>query len=312
MDLTTILQCVDCTSEMQLQDGEWRCSSCSRVYEKINSVLKALPADIEPFEKAEADYHDSMHEDPVEIHQLWSWRNLFYHTKVIDFVRTNIGSGTLLELGAGSGFDAAALKSPSFEMILTDISPVTLERTSKLGSDGITYIAAEGRNMPFRSEVFDGAYMIATLHHFRNPNDVLDEMRRVLKPGAYLIVGVEPNAFYFRYINRFRRALCRLTHTAENEGSIADAEMTGFEYSRWQSLFSPGKWEDLQIQSMWLFAGWIHYLLEFFHRAFKSSKRLKVPVWIEKIVVQGDELLFRLPFFRHLCWHWIASAKKSK
>lgn len=311
MDLAAILMCVDCKNEMKLQNGIWRCAGCGRVYEKLNSVIKAYPADMEAFEKSEAEYHDGMKEDPLEIHQLTAWRNLFYHTRVVDFVRTRVVSGLLLELGAGSGFDAAALKSSSYDMILTDISALTLERASKLGSDGIAYIAAEGRKMPFRSGVFDGAYMIATLHHFKNPDEVIDEMRRVLKPGGYLIVGVEPNEFYFKYVSKFRRTLCRLTHTPENEGSVADAEMTGFGYSQWRKFFSSGKWEDVQIRPMWLFAGWIHYLLEFLHRAFKSSQRLIVPKWIEKLVVQGDELLFRFPFFQYLCWHWIASAKKS-
>jgi ubiquinone/menaquinone biosynthesis C-methylase UbiE len=45
-------------------------------------------------------------------------------------------------------------------------------------------------NFPFPDQAFDGVVLDNVLEHIIDPTDILSELRRVLKPGGTLIVGV--------------------------------------------------------------------------------------------------------------------------
>lgn len=264
--------------------------------------------------KEEAEHHDHEHEDPAEQHQLNSWRNVFYHRGIQRLIKKATVQLPLLEIGAGSGQEAEAL-AHEYSLVLTDVSPGTLDRLEKKMSEhypqaDIAYIACDGEHLPFEDYQFGGVYMCATFHHFAHPARALSECHQMLTNGGVLVLGIEPNWLYFAPIRTFRQVLYRMTHTDPDHISRADAEMSGFSHGQLVMLFSDGRWSDIKIQPMWLFAGCVHYILEFIHRAFRMKKRIVLPLWLEMFVVGLDEALFHLPGVTYLCWHWIVSAKK--
>lgn len=292
---------------MTRTDAGFRCV-CGKVYTKENGVVLAWPTNMDELSKEEAEYHDHFDEQAVEVHQLDAWRNKYYHERIWSAIKTIPSGSTLLEIGAGSGYDASQLKG-QYHLVLTDISSKTLERLRQTAGDATSeYIAADGVALPFGDTSFDGVYTVATWHHFADPEKALNEMKRVLKPGGTLVIGVEPNQVYFKGIKRLRHVLCHATHTHEHDGSHADAEMEGFSKQQLQELFA--SWQDVSIQPMWFFAGWMHYGLEFLFRALKLKRRIALPLWLERAVVQLDESLFKLPLINGLGWHWIIVARK--
>lgn len=302
-------QCVDCGGAMTTEE-EITCRQCGRVYALRNSIFLAQPTKLATLSKEEAEYHDTPAEDAKNVHQLESWRNLFYHRYIRSRIQSVFAGGTVLEVGAGTGFDAKELAGKC-QLVLSDISAGILERTAAaLRQPNSIYIAADGIALPFANETFDGAFMVATLHHFEQPERAVREMYRVLKIGGVAVIGIEPNAFYFRTVKRLRKLLCKLTHADPHAGSHADAEMTGFTYGDLQRLFPHSEWTDRNIKPMWLFSGFLHYGLEFLFRALRLKRRILAPILFEKIIVATDELLLRLPGVKHIGWHWIVSAKK--
>ncbi len=293
-------QCVDCAATMVIVSTDTLCcSNCDKKYIRTRGVYEAYP-----------EYHDHFDEDAVVVHQLNAWRNLYYHQYIWNILQTLPTQSGLLEIGAGSGFDAKQLFS--YQLTLTDISADTLRRLQKKQErKDPLYVACDGAVLPFVKDSFTGVYTVATWHHFANPGEALQEMARVLAPGGRLVIGVEPNKVYFRLIKKFRSVLCKFTGMHEHDGSHADAEMEGFSYSQLKTLFSLDQWTEVQIRPMWFLAGFLHYGLEFLFRVFKLKQRIKFPTFLEKITVAIDELIFKIPLLNRLGWHWIVVAKKK-
>jgi len=95
----------------------------------------------------------------------------------------------LLELGAGAGRNT--LRYKGFERILLlDFSRTQLQQAQeRLGaSSRFTYVAADIYRLPFIDSLFDAATMIRTLHHMVDVSASLNQVRRVLQPGAAFIL----------------------------------------------------------------------------------------------------------------------------
>jgi SAM-dependent methyltransferase len=90
-------------------------------------------------------------------------------------------------VGAAVGTDALALGA---EVIGVDLS-LTMCRESR--SRGLmTSVAAEAEALPFSSGLVDGCWSDRTFQHLAHPRRALNELIRVVKPGATLVV-VDPD-----------------------------------------------------------------------------------------------------------------------
>lgn len=302
------LMCVDCGGQLTKN----RCLNCGRLFEQKNEILIAWPKTMDKLAEEEAEHHDEDDSDATEVHQLNRPRNWFYHEKLWQKMRLLPRGSELLEIGAGTGFDAGRLAG-DYRLTLTDVSSETLGRLKEKMKDGkekMCFIAADGSKLPFVDESFDGVYMVATLHHLPDTKKGIDEFARVLKSDGQLFIGIEPNATYFRWIKHFRKFLCRVIHMDPHDGSHADAEMEGFSHRELKSFFSSSEWKDVEIKPVWFFAGWWHYVAELLFRSLKLKKRLVLPAAVEWILVYADEALFKIPGVKYLAWHWNISAKK--
>jgi SAM-dependent methyltransferase len=95
----------------------------------------------------------------------------------------------ILEVGCGQGIAAYHLHTMGFQAYATDIREIldTHVRQSRLGF-------ATGdvcRSLPYREDEFDLVFSINSFEHFVAPENALDEMVRVTKPGGliYLVFG---------------------------------------------------------------------------------------------------------------------------
>ncbi len=301
-----VLICVDCHNQLV----ENHCSHCGRFYEQKNGILIAWPKTMDKLAEEEAEHHDEDDSDAIEVHQLNRPRNVFYHEQLWQEMRELPKGSSILEIGAGSGFDAQVLQD-NYALTLTDVSPETLRRLSeKLNNPDIMYIAADGSRLPFANNSFDGIYMVATLHHLPNQQQGIHELARMVKSGGQVYIGIEPNSTYFMWIKYFRGLLCRLIHMDPHKGSHADAEMEGFSYIDLKKYFFGTEWESVTIRPIWFLAGWWHYGSEFLFRSLRLKKRFVLPSILEWLLIYLDEALFKIPGMKYLAWHWSVSAKK--
>lgn len=95
----------------------------------------------------------------------------------------------LLELGAGAGRNTK--RYSGFErVVLLDYSRTQLKQAQDLlgDSDRYIYVAADIYRLPLADGLFDAATMIRVLHHMANAPAALQQVRRVLQPGASFIL----------------------------------------------------------------------------------------------------------------------------
>jgi ubiquinone/menaquinone biosynthesis C-methylase UbiE len=99
------------------------------------------------------------------------------------------GGELLLELGAGAGRNTTRYKG--FErIVLLDYSLTQLQQAqARLGrSERYLYVAADVYRLPFAAGLFDAATMIRVIHHMADAPRALQQIRRVLRPGAVFIL----------------------------------------------------------------------------------------------------------------------------
>lgn len=99
----------------------------------------------------------------------------------------------VLDLGAGTGLGAAALKKrfPRAAVTATDISPAMLaqaRRHSRLWRP-IRCVEADARELPFPDASFDLVFSNLMLQWLQPPDEALAQIRRVLRPGGLLLLS---------------------------------------------------------------------------------------------------------------------------
>jgi len=102
----------------------------------------------------------------------------------------------LLEVGPGIGIHSlpvAGALAPEGALDILDIQQQMLDDVMRrAGSAGITNIAprqGSADSLPYSDASFDGAYLIGVLGEIPDGPAALRELRRVLKPGARLVIG---------------------------------------------------------------------------------------------------------------------------
>jgi ubiquinone/menaquinone biosynthesis C-methylase UbiE len=113
-------------------------------------------------------------------------------------IRSGIASGLVLEVGSGPGYLGLEwLKSTegtTLRCLDIDENMIATARkhAKKYGlSHRVEYIKGDASRMPFDDEYFDAVFSNCSLHEWANPEPILNEINRVLKPGGrYCIVDL--------------------------------------------------------------------------------------------------------------------------
>lgn len=96
----------------------------------------------------------------------------------------------ILDLGAGPGRDSRYLAARGFSVVAADFS---LEMLRIGRSAEVAQVQADMVQLPFRSNIFAGAWVCASLLHLpsRSHDQVLIELLRVLAPGGLVAVSMK-------------------------------------------------------------------------------------------------------------------------
>jgi ubiquinone/menaquinone biosynthesis C-methylase UbiE len=99
--------------------------------------------------------------------------------------------GPVLDLACGPGILSHALARAGAEVLGIDATAAMLERAREHCSEeeSASFREASAYDLPFGDEHFAGAVTRLSIHHFAEPGRALTELRRVLHPGAALVLG---------------------------------------------------------------------------------------------------------------------------
>ena len=107
--------------------------------------------------------------------------------KIVDEVIKKIGSGTLLDLGSGTGFLAIeiARKNPSLYVYGIDLSRqmIRIARAHAKGIENVQFKLGDAAKLLFENDSIDFIVSTLSLHHWTRPAQVFNECHRVLKIG---------------------------------------------------------------------------------------------------------------------------------
>lgn len=123
------------------------------------------------------------------------------HNTTLDWIR-NLGlspTARILEIGCGAGLLTAALAQSGQAVDAMDSTPAMLQMARDAAvhrgiEDRIRLHLADVHALPFKAETFDLAIAIGVIPWLHSEHLALLEMRRILKPGGYLLATADNNA----------------------------------------------------------------------------------------------------------------------
>ncbi len=105
----------------------------------------------------------------------------------------------ILEVGAGTGRDSAAMARAGAQVWVLDFSTKSLDIMTALKKDlslsSLHLIQGDAFKTPFADQTFDLVFHQGLLEHFKNPMDLLAENHRILKKGGTCLVDI-PQTFH--------------------------------------------------------------------------------------------------------------------
>jgi ubiquinone/menaquinone biosynthesis C-methylase UbiE len=111
-------------------------------------------------------------------------------------LESGITEGLALEIGPGPGYLGLEWLKKTEETKLNglEISPEMINMAEKNAreyglEERVKYVWGDAQKMPFENNTFDGVFTNGSLHEWSQPRMILDELFRVLKPGAKYFVS---------------------------------------------------------------------------------------------------------------------------
>jgi SAM-dependent methyltransferase len=126
----------------------------------------------------------------------------------------------VLEVGAGTGRDSEDIAIRGGTVYTLDYSEESLNLMNDSLSNTAGIICGDAKAIPLRDESFDIVFHQGLLEHFRDPETLVDENRRILKKGGILLIDVPQR---FHYYTLLKHALM----------------LIGKWFAGWETEFSP-------------------------------------------------------------------------
>jgi 2-polyprenyl-6-hydroxyphenyl methylase/3-demethylubiquinone-9 3-methyltransferase len=125
------------------------------------------------------------HDDPIALLRAESKTILPW---ALEQISHHGGASSVLDVGCGAGFLTNALAKEKFVVSGLDLSPESLETAQRHDSTGtVRYRSGNAYCLPYSDGSFDVVTSMDFLEHVDNPDLVISEITRVLKPDGLFL-----------------------------------------------------------------------------------------------------------------------------
>lgn len=310
-ELAAIIQCPACGGRLR-QTDTLHCLSCHRVYQ-IENDIPALYTPLDTHEDIERRFWDQQY--AVESRK--TRVILQFHERFLEPLRTLPAGSCILEVACGTRADTLNIAAAHHQLVFTDISTVALQTVRQHAAHADVhpaplFVAANAERLPFADSTFHSVIMLASFHHAHNPAALLHEVYRVAKPGAVIIVGLEPASWPYSILYPLLRPVRRWIRKKHKRAvdSIADDTTKGFSARQLRKIFLAARLTIIRMYPE-------KYFLELYDSSLRLFGRLRGrPVTahehIQRQLAAVDSILARLPIVKNFPWHWTVIAEKPK
>ena len=202
--LLTALACPNCKSALQIGDDLLFCPVCILSFPLLRGIPRFVPSE---------NYADSFG---------LQW-NRFARTQIDSALGTNrsrdrfihetlwnkekLKGKLVLDAGCGSGRFSEITTGFGARLIAIDYSSAVDAASENLSSENLLIAQGDLANLPLPNESLDFVYCIGVLQHTRNPERIVAELLRCLKPGGEITLTFYENSswhvrFYAKYLIR--------------------------------------------------------------------------------------------------------------
>lgn len=202
-------QCINCYgSNLSEQPDKLECEGCNAVFPKIDKFVDFSIADSEKVDQR-VKYNDGI----VDRYQNFlQWLHLTFQTNDYD-LRRNIFQGVevaadanVLIVGVGLGHDVDFLINQEgrhdLRVHCQDLSLEMLAEARKLFAQRNISICemncSNASNLPYVDNYFDFVFHFGGINYFQDRIRAINEMNRVARPGAQIVIGDESVAPWLR------------------------------------------------------------------------------------------------------------------
>ena len=121
----------------------------------------------------------------------YHFEKLHHLLRLVDF--NGYRGRRVLEVGCGAGVDLARFAKGGAEVTGVDVAPAAIDLArANFAQQGLAgdLLVANGEQLPFPDDSFDLVYAHGVVQYTANPQRLVDECRRVLKPGGQAVFQV--------------------------------------------------------------------------------------------------------------------------
>jgi len=146
--------------------------------------MQKQPATTFDFEKT-ADSYDSWYNSATG-----AMYDRFEKKAFDKLLQTNNQGKQLLEAGCGTGHWSEYFSSKGFEVTGIDVSENMIKKANEKDIPNCRFQLADGQSLSFVDNSFDIAVAVTTIEFAEEPEKMISEMARCVKPGGKLLFGV--------------------------------------------------------------------------------------------------------------------------
>jgi len=320
------LICPNCSHKISRTKNGFYCENCNSLYPILNGIPILISA-IDERKRRESEYHSWISNRYRDLHKMDTYRNIYYHHDSLKPITNLKHSSKTLELGCGTGYDAAYLLSKGLTVVATDISigQVTQAKKelskNKFKGNAFLYVA-DAENIPFADKSFDAAYITAALHHLQHPRKALMEMKRCIKDDSFIVVAIEPNRYEWLVVIGFLFSIFKKTLYlfSSSAALIARKEKTEhwrepnlertFSICELTSLIEHSGLSIIKVKAIWFTLGFVHWFTTLLSKM--SKRNWYISRDAERIFILIDNFLSTLPLINLFCCNWTVWCRKKE
>lgn len=116
------------------------------------------------------------------------WRHDYrYQIEAIGRIRPD----RLIDIGCGPGAFLSLVETrfPEIQLSGLDLSEGMIRKAEERLSDDAILTVGDAESMPLESEQFQAVTCNMSIHHYPHPQDALNEMYRILRPGGFILLN---------------------------------------------------------------------------------------------------------------------------